>query len=175
MRLVVLTGASGAGKTTIAKAIKARHRDEVDVQLFDTIGVPSRERMVAEFGSPEAWQRAQTMEWMARLAAAPRTGRIVFEGQMRLSFLQGAIAAARIADHRIILLDCDDDTRMRRLIAERGQPELANATMLAWAEFLRNEAECAGCEILDTSRVPLEACVERICGYLWQSRAVAPM
>jgi adenylate kinase family enzyme len=51
MALVILIGASGAGKTTIAEAIAQRHGDEVAVFHFDQIGVPSVERMVAECGS----------------------------------------------------------------------------------------------------------------------------
>jgi ABC-type multidrug transport system ATPase subunit len=43
--LVVLTGASGAGKTTLARAIKERYPDECDVLFFDSVGVPSPEEM----------------------------------------------------------------------------------------------------------------------------------
>jgi dephospho-CoA kinase len=60
MPLVILIGASAAGKTTIAKAIEARHGDEADVHYFDRIGVPSVEEMIAEYGSGEAWQRVKT-------------------------------------------------------------------------------------------------------------------
>ncbi len=55
----------------------------------------------------------------------------------------------------MILMDCDDETRTRRLTQERGQPELANPRMMDWARFLRREAHEAGCEVLDTARVPL--------------------
>ena len=46
---VVLTGASGGGKTTIADAIENTH-PECSVFRFDTIGVPSAEIM-ATFGT----------------------------------------------------------------------------------------------------------------------------
>ena len=46
---VVLTGASGSGKTTIAEYIAAAH-PEIALFRFDTIGVPSAEVM-ATFGT----------------------------------------------------------------------------------------------------------------------------
>ena len=48
MRLVILIGASGSGKTTIARAIEHRYPDEVEVLYFDRIGVPPVEEMIAE-------------------------------------------------------------------------------------------------------------------------------
>jgi ABC-type glutathione transport system ATPase component len=48
--LVVLIGASGSGKTTIARAIEGRFAASVDVFFFDRIGVPSLEQMIAGMG-----------------------------------------------------------------------------------------------------------------------------
>ena len=79
--------------------------------------------------------------------------------------------AAAIEDFHVILLDCDDATRARRLVADRRQPELANTTMMNWAAYLRREAAQAGCETLDTSRLSLEACVEHVCARLTGSAA----
>ncbi len=61
MRLIVLTGASGSGKTAIAKAIGATQSDRVEVLHFDSIGVPSAEESLA-WGPVGAWQRAMTLE-----------------------------------------------------------------------------------------------------------------
>jgi dephospho-CoA kinase len=167
MRLIVLTGVSGSGKTTIARAFQVRYHDRADVLFFDSIGVPSPRQMAAEYGSGEEWQRAKTIDWMLRIAASAESHRcILFEGQIRLTFLFEAIAAAGISDHRIVLVDCDDATRTRRLVGERKQSDLANPTMLNWARFLRSEAERMNCEILDTSSTPIEACVERIARHL---------
>jgi shikimate kinase len=160
MRFVVLIGASGSGKTAIASAIEQRHGDEVQAFYFDRIGVPSVGHMIAECGSGEAWQRAKTFEWMAKLAPLCASGRgLLFEGQTRLSFLADAAKAAGISAYFPILIDCDDETRARRLAVERRQPELADKNMMTWASYLRREATKRQCDILDTSAIDLEQAV----------------
>ncbi len=163
MRLVILTGASGSGKTAIAEAIETGHPGLAEVLHFDSIGVPSSEAMVAGWGSGEAWQRAMTVDWMARIAARKSPDRpVLFEGQMRLAFVREGLRSAGIDGARLILVDCDDATRARRLRGVRGQPELASPTMMNWAAFLRREAQQARCERLDTSNISLEASVARV-------------
>ena len=167
LRFVVLIGASGSGKTTIAHAIEERYRDDVRVFYFDRIGVPSGDRMVVEYGSGEAWQRAKTLEWMAKLAPLSGCGRgVLFEGQTRLSFLAEAAAAAGIAAYLPILLDCDDETRVRRLSHERQQPALLNENVMTWANYLRRDAKQRGCDILDTSAIGLDECVAYVMAQL---------
>lgn len=167
MRLVILTGASGAGKTTIAAAIGRQHGQEIDVFHKDSIGVPPIQDMIHEFGSVEGWQKAPTFEWMTRLSPLLTEGRsILFEGQSRLSFLTEAAGQAGIKSYACILVDCDDETRTRRLSIDRGQPDLANPDMMNWAGFLRDEAAAFGCEILDTSNLTLEEAVDRVLGEL---------
>jgi hypothetical protein len=162
-QFVVLIGASGSGKTTVARAIAQRHAGDVEVFHFDHIGVPSADRRIAEFGSGEGWQRAKTIEWMAKLAPLSRSGRrLLFEGQTRLSFLAEGAAAAGIPAYLPILVDCDDETRSRRLLVERKQPELANEEMMNGARYLRREARGSGCEILDTSTLSLEECIVHV-------------
>jgi cytidylate kinase len=166
-RLIVLTGASGSGKTTLAKALAARREPGIEVHFFDSIGVPGADEMISEFGSGEAWQRAKTIDWMKRIAQIMLTGSsVVLEGQMRIRFIEEGIASTGISDARIILVDCNDEARIRRLNVDRAQPELANATMTDWARFLRDEARCGGYEILDTSEFAPDACVARICHYI---------
>jgi hypothetical protein len=163
MRLVILTGASGSGKTSIANAIKVESPRLAEVLHFDSIGVPSSEAMVAGWGSGEAWQHAMTLAWMARIAGMSGQVRaVLFEGQVRLAFMREGLSAAGIADFNAMLVDCDDETRSSRLVANRNQPELANVTMMNWAAYLRREAQEAGYEILDTSRAPLEASVAHV-------------
>jgi adenylate kinase family enzyme len=163
MSFVVLTGASGSGKTTIAKAIGSRYAPNVEVYHFDQNGVPPVEQRVREYGSGEAWQRAMTLNWMTKLGARLHPdARILFEGQMRLSFVREAADAAGIKDYIVILVDCDDVARARRLTEDRFSPDLANATMMSWAKYLREEAKHFHCMILDTTRMPLEMSVQQV-------------
>jgi hypothetical protein len=167
MPLVILFGASGSGKTTIARAIQDRYSDDIEVFYFDRIGVPPFEQRIAVYGSDEGWQRAKTIEWMSKLAPFAKTGcKLVFEGQTRLSFLADGAAAAGGLEYLPILVDCDDGTRSKRLMIERNQPELANHDMINWARYLRREAKQSGCQILDTSSLSLDESVSYVVAQL---------
>ncbi len=110
-----------------------------------------------------AWQRATTIDWMERIAVMLQSGTsVLLEGQMRIAFIHDGLAISGIRGAHVVLVDCDDATRAARLHTERNQPELANADMMAWSRFLREEAIQTGCEIMDTGEVPFEACRDRI-------------
>src|SRR6516164_9524850 len=99
MGLVIMTGASGSGKTAIAEAIEADH-PAISVFRFDTIGVPSA-AVMATFGTGDqpggAWQRAMTLQWLKRIAPLVAAGQtVLFEGQMRIAFIHEALAASAI-------------------------------------------------------------------------------
>jgi hypothetical protein len=163
MSLLVLVGASGSGKTTIARAIAARPDVAAKVFHFDSVGVPSLEEMARLHGSGEAWQRAKTIDWMLKLAREVEAGSpVLFEGQTRFSFLaEGAAAAGGLA-YVPILVDCDDDTRCRRLRFERKQPELVSEEIMHWARYLRRKAREGGHQILDTTALSPADSVERV-------------
>ena len=115
--------------------------------------------MIAKYGSGEEWQRANAIEWMVKIARVPKPGRKqLFESQTRLSFLAEG-AAARGLNYRAILVDCDDETRLKRLTIDRGRPELANKELMNWARYLRHSARIKGCEILDTSLLSVDESV----------------
>lgn len=155
IRLVCLTGASGAGKTTIAKACG---RPGLTILNKDSVGVPSPEDMKRLHGGPEAWQRQATLDWMHRIAAMD--GDILFEGQTRFAFLEEALAANHLTA-RLILIDCSDEVRRARL-TERGQPELADQNMMNWATYLRREAEAGGHQIVDTNDLSVATSADQI-------------
>lgn len=163
-KLLILTGASGSGKTTILNLVKSQLKNSSLVFLhFDSAGVPSFADMERQFGSPEGWQKFQTIEWAKQIGTKylPLSD-VIFEGQMRIQFIEEALQKANILQARIVLVDCDDKVRMQRLTHDRQQPELANENMMNWASFLRNEARNKGIEILDTSALSVEQGASRI-------------
>lgn len=173
--LVVLTGASGAGKTTIAHSVEKRELPNCEVHFFDSIGVPSVEQMHRKYGPGHqpggAWQRAMTLRWIRRIAGTlNRRTSVLFEGQMRIAFIREALAENRISSAHILLLDCDDTTRAERLHVHRAQPELANPDTMNWARYLREEAYAADVRVLDTGRLSLAECVSVIVERLREQR-----
>jgi predicted kinase len=113
MALVIMTGASGSGKTAIAKTIEESH-PWITVLRFDTIGVPSSEGM-ASFGNGHqpggAWQRAMTFKWLERIAPMLDEGReVLLEGQMRIAFTREALTAFGVENACILCVECDEPT-----------------------------------------------------------------
>jgi dephospho-CoA kinase len=152
--LVLLTGASGAGKTTIAQSVQNLRLPSCEVHFFDSIGVPPVEQMRRDFGSGPAWQRAMTLQWIRRIRTILDQGiSVLFEGQMRIAFIREALAENEITSAHVILVDCDDATRAQRLRVHRSQPDLANSDMMNWARYLRQEASAGDIRILDTERL----------------------
>ena len=153
--LVVVTGASGAGKTTMVEAVEQSAQCDVDVFYFDSIGVPPVDDMIAEFGSTDEWQRAATRKWVNRILESSNKDVAVLDGQIRLSYIDEACKDLPCA-FRIVLVDCNDDVRTARL-GTRGQSELASPDMMNWAAFLRSEAEENDrATVLDTSEMTVE-------------------
>jgi hypothetical protein len=169
MSLLIMTGASGSGKTAIARTI-AESRPSITVLRFDTIGVPSAEVM-ATFGCDHqpggAWQRAMTFGWVERIEPLLAEGKtVLFEGQMRIAFIREALTASKIENARVLCVECDDSTRAWRLTHDRRQPELANESMMGWSRYLHGEALEAGFEILDTTNLSLSDSVKYVLSIL---------
>ncbi len=171
-KLIVLTGASGSGKTSILKELKSSTAvGDVVFLHFDSIGVPDRDVMITEFGSVEQWQKSKTLEWMQQIKKNYISdSTVIFEGQMRISFVKEALKATGL-EAQIILIDCNDEIRYSRL-QERGQPELANQTMMNWANHLRNEALQNKLFILDTGSFSLEQSTSRLLTHIVNHEAI---
>ena len=167
---VILTGASGAGKTTIAQVIEESH-PEIAVYQGDRLGLPSYE-ILASYGHTDEpggpTQRGFALHWIGVIAEKLKTGKpVLLETQCRIAFLQEALTAQGITNARIILMECSDASRKTRLY-RRGHPELANEQMSEWSRYLHREAEQFGHEIVDTTDVALEASTSNILRYFQQ-------
>jgi hypothetical protein len=108
--------------------------------------------MIRDHGSSQEWQRVTTERWMALLKERDLPQRpVLFEGQMRISLIEDTLAKYEISHFQILLIDCDNATRARRLVDLRGQPHLNNPQMMNWAHYLRSEALSRGIPIVDTT------------------------
>ena len=150
--IVLVTGASGVGKTTLVKAVEARRIPRLGCYYFDSIGVPPVDEMVRRYGSGEAWQAAMMLEWTKRLVKnADGVDVAILDGQVRPTFARDAFTEARVTDGRIVLLDCEAEVREARLHGPRQQADLASARMTAWAAYLRGQADALGLPVIDTT------------------------
>ncbi|MEZ4654813.1 MAG: hypothetical protein R3E12_14810 [Candidatus Eisenbacteria bacterium] len=154
--IVCLIGASGVGKTTVARHLATRSPWAGQTFYFDHIGVPSAETMEREFGGGEAWQKWATFRWIADLAERRPAVQLLGEEDPSLVHCR---AAARYHDVRIhpVLLDCRREVRHHRLALEaETSPELATARMQEWAAYLRGQADALGLPVIDTSDLPVK-------------------
>jgi len=161
--LLLVVGASGAGKTAAVRTLQARALPGVRCYYFDTIGVPAPAVMEREWGGGEQWQEYATKTWIDRLVANPDGAELaVLDGQTRPSFIQPHLARAGVRYARILLLDCAPAVRAARLRGPRAQPELATQRMDAWAVYLRGQADALGLSVLDTSDRSIEAVADAL-------------
>jgi GrpB-like predicted nucleotidyltransferase (UPF0157 family)/GTPase SAR1 family protein len=151
--VIFLTGASGAGKTTLVNAFSHQSHDQSIVCLhFDSIGVPSVEEMISVYGSPSEWQKAMMYHWAQKIIRDYQNkSLLIIEGQVNLDYIVYAFAGFNIHPYKIILVHCNNATRHHRLHLDRNQPELINDDMDKWAEFLKKQALEKNVTILDTS------------------------
>ena len=151
MPLVILTGASGVGKTSVAQAIEDLGT-AILVCQGDRIGLPPDEIMAGyghtdEAGGPT--QRGFALYWLGIIADQLEAGRpVLLETQCRIAFLREALSLHNIPGARIVLFECSDESREGRLRL-RGHPELANEQVKNWSRFLHAEAEESGLEVVE--------------------------
>jgi hypothetical protein len=129
--LLLLTGASGVGKSTCRLAIEAELGDEVDcVELRDVVEIPAAPDLAWRHRSVEAVvQRALEGERDVLLAGDP-----VAPGE-----LIAAPSADRLDRIAICLLDCDAPSQIERL-RRRGDPDELLPRHVAFADWMREHA-----------------------------------
>jgi len=151
--LLCVTGASGAGKTAAAAAV----REHIEARLlpileFDSLGVPSPEEMQLGWETPRGWQKAMTWFWVRTAKTVHRTRPLVLlEGQFDPQYAVAACAANGLPRPQIAVLHADAET-LRARVTARGQPELAGDDQARWSVYLRDATRDLGGVIVDASR-----------------------
>ena len=146
MTFVFITGASGAGKTTVLQALEKALPD-ASMNYFDSIGVPSPKEM----SDPQSWQETTTHEWVKKLADIKGKKLIFLEGQFNPAFAVAALKKQAITDYKIICLHAEKDLREKRLTESRKQPELATNDMENFARFLKEKTLEMGGTVIESS------------------------
>lgn len=154
-KLIWLTGASGVGKTTLLNNLKEKYQNQNwEFLKFDSIGVPSNEDMVKDYGSGENWQRAKTYEWIQQMVNGyPNKKVVIMDGQANMDFIIQGFKDQGFSDYQIILVDCDQETMVKRLTDLRQQAWLASQDMKNWLAFLRKQAQEYQISVIDTTQL----------------------
>lgn len=162
--ILFLSGASGVGKTTLAKQTYERCLQGGLVWLHpDGFGVPSVARMIQEAGSLERYQERSTYHWIEySLINYPHKSVVIIDSQSNLQFVCDAFKHYQVQRGQVVLVHCNREQREQRLFQERQQPELITHEMQKWANFLYQQALKLGILILDTSVTPLQESIAYI-------------
>lgn len=159
--LLIVLGASGAGKTAALETLQSRPQWQSRCFFFDSIGVPPPEVMEQLNNSGRGWQFEATKKWLSQLSHA-KEAVCILEGQTRPEYVEEIATAEGLSHIHMMLLHCDDGVRSYRLRELRHQPELDHADMANWARYLLNEAELRCLPIVDTSDLDIEGVALRI-------------
>lgn len=145
--ILVLTGASGAGKTTLTlklnelalPGVKGINCDRVKIEVDETAWSNDRQADILSY-------------WISHLSQPETEIELaVLDTQIRPHRALEVLNRAAIEYAQIVLVDCDPVKRNERLHMDRGQPELANPRMDCWAAYLRGQADALKLSIIDTS------------------------
>jgi hypothetical protein len=132
--LLVLTGSSCSGKTTLARTVGERVRDLV-VHDHDEVGVPEN--------ADTQWRNRTTEQWIRRaLEYQDRGLDLLLTGQSPLGEILASPSAPLLDGIAVCLVDVADDERQRRLArrdGDRWSPEAVDAFM-GWSAWHRGHA-----------------------------------
>jgi hypothetical protein len=135
--LFVLSGSSGAGKTTLAQAIYRRVARLRVHELSEIAEEPWSGNIFDRW-----WRRNLTERWLQRAMELDGTGVDLLLTEGVLGEVLAAPSATEVAGIAACLLDCDDEERLRRLEARgRWAPdEVQLQHLLNWSNWLRGHA-----------------------------------
>lgn len=153
LSILVLTGASGSGKTSLVSALADTGISNITCINCDRYVLPN--------GSPEG---AQLDHWISQIRLKPEIELAVLDTQIRPHLALKILNRLGIVFFSVVLVDCNYDQRNARLRDLRGQPELANAQMDCWAAYLRGQADALNLPIINTTTSPVDRSVtELVC------------
>jgi hypothetical protein len=123
--LFVLTGSSGAGKTTSAPLVAGR-AGRLPVHDFDEVGVPSHADLV--------WRHLTFESWLSF------DGDLLLSCQSPIGEVLASPSAVRLDGIAICLIDVFDDLRRSRLAGRFPNPPRQVDAFVAWAQWHREHA-----------------------------------
>ena len=143
--ILVLTGASGAGKTTLTLKL-----NELEIRGVKGINC---DRVTVESDDNSTDRQSDILRYWISHLREPETGieLAVLDTQIRPHRALEVLSQTAIDHAQIVLVDCDPVKRNKRLHVDRDQPELANPQMDCWAAYLRGQADALNLSIIDTS------------------------
>lgn len=156
--ILVLTGASGAGKTTLALKLNELAIPGVNGINCDRVNIHADET-----ADPSNWQANVLRYWISHLSQ-PENGieLAVLDTQIRPHVAIEVLSQSAVEYAQIVLVDCDPVKRNERLCMQRNQPDLANPRMDCWAAYLRGQADALKLAIIDTSNDSIEKSVDEL-------------
>jgi len=161
--LVFLTGACGAGKTSLANYLKETlEQSNYEIYQSDANPLPSNEeveRLYREGWS--GWQRMNTRQWVDQLVQGYTDKTIIWDGQSDMNFIDESMADYLLPEYRIVLIECAPEEMFRRLIHERKQPDLANENQLSWRSYLHRQAMERNGLIIDSTGLTVDLLAAR--------------
>ena len=108
--ILVLTGASGAGKTSLLRELRAMRIPGVGCHELDSMEIPSAEEMIERWGGTMEWQNVATHHWIDRLLRNEEGHEVaVLDGQTRPSEVRAAFDGLGVRVGRVALVDCGHD------------------------------------------------------------------
>lgn len=157
--IILITGASGSGKTATLKALETKLlKEQVSINHFDDNGIPPFEVMIKEYGSGEKWQEAMLLKWINKLLKIKDKKFIFLEGSFYPEFATFHLKE----NYLLICIHAEREIREKRLILDRKQPELANQYMENYAQALKQKTIKLGGAVIDSSFKDANSTAEEI-------------